>query len=304
MERLGFARACFALGVAAAFAVAGGVAIAQDNQPAPAPPMFQRVDDLESAVQRLTGQVEELQHQNQQLQQKVDRLQRALDYQNGQQDGGAATSPSDNATSSNTSAGNDEYNTVDAPPRRPQGPNSAAGEGLAPGPTNLGSMPAHTPMPLAKPGGNGGTESAVPAGGGRVASLPPASGNAAGDYEAAMALLRKAQYDAAQQAFRAFADAHPADAHAADALFWTGDIAYSAKRDYANAARAFVELLKKYGKSSRAPEAMLKLGLSLLALGQKQEGCATLAAFPSRYANAPPALVTRASAERTRAACT
>ena len=119
-----------------------------------------------------------------------------------------------------------------------------------------------------------------------------------------MALLRKAQYEAAQTAFRAFADAHPPDAHAPDALFWTGDIAYSARHDYAAAARAFAELLKKYSKAGRAPEGMLKLGLSLLALGQKQEGCATLAALPVKYPHARSRIVaTRAASERKRAAC-
>jgi tol-pal system protein YbgF len=136
-----------------------------------------------------------------------------------------------------------------------------------------------------------------------VASQPPAAGGTQAEYDAAMALLRRAQYPAAQAAFRAFADAHPTDPRAADALYWSGDIAYSARRDYASAARAFVELLKKYGKAGRAPESMLKLGLSLIGLGQKQEGCSTLAALPARYPNAAPALVARAAAERKRAAC-
>lgn len=308
IQRLHFARAFAPFAVLMlGLGMAGSAALAQDNQPAPPPtPMYQRINDLENAVQRLTGEIEELQHQNQVLQTKVDRLQRALDYQ---QSGGSATSPSDGQmggdNSGSNSGGDEQFDEGNASgPSRPAPAHSSAGEGLAPGPANLGSIPANTPMPLPKPGGTTTATTTTPATSGRqVASLSPSAGSAQGDYDAAMTLLRKAQYDAAQQAFRAFADAHPADPHAADALFWSGDIAYSARHDYANAARTFLELVKKYGKSGRAAEAMLKLGLSLLALGQKQEGCATLAALPTKYASAT-ALTARAAAERKRAACT
>jgi tol-pal system protein YbgF len=275
-----------------------------DVPPAQAGPLSQRVADMEDTLQRLTGQIEELQNQNRLLQQKIDRIQRGLDYQ--QNSGAPAAGPGAEVSSDTPSRG------VAQPAAEPRT--------LAPGPTTLGTIPRDTPLPQAKPGAGAGAAgsaaaavtappAAAPApptpSGQRVASLPPASsGGAQAEYDSAMALLRKAQYEAAQRAFRAYADAHPQDARAADALFWTGDIAYSARRDYGSAARAFAELLKKYGKASRAPESMLKLGLSLLGLGQKQEGCATLAALPARYANAAPALLARANAERRRAACT
>jgi tol-pal system protein YbgF len=260
-----------------------------DVPPGQSAPLAQRLADMEATIQTLTGQIEELQNQNRTLTTKVERLQRQLDYQ--QSGGATGTGPGDSASHGGAS------------------PSTAAAEPpsrtLAPGPTTLGTIPAGTPMPVPKPGVSAGA--AAPPAGQRVAALPPSAGGAGGaqaEYESAMALLRKAQYAAAQQAFRAFADAHPQDARAPDALFWTGDIAYSARRDYASAARAFAELLKKYSKAGRAPEGMLKLGLSLLGLGQKQEGCATLAALPVKYANAAPALIARAAAERKRAACT
>ena len=253
--------------------------------PSQAAPLTQRVSDLEAILQRLTGQIEELQHQNDVLSQKVDRLQKEIDFQ--QNNSPVATAPDAGVT----------Y--AEPPSRGAPGNNSAtntAPRNLAPGPVNLGSLPQNTPMPVPKPG-----TAAAPTG--RVANLAPSTGSAQAEYDSAMALLRRAQYEAAQAAFRAFADAHPGDLHAPEALFWTGDIAYSARHDYASAARAFAELLKKYSKTGRAPEGMLKLGLSLVGLGQKQEGCATLAALPVKYANAAPALIARAAAERKRAAC-
>src|ERR1700741_2187445 len=264
--------------------------VADDVVPGQAAPLTQRVSDLEVILQRLTGQIEQLQHDNDVLSQKVDRLQKEIDFQ--QNNAPVATTGDDSGVS---------Y--AEPPSRGAPGNNAGANmapRALAPGPTNLGSIPQNAPLPLPKPG----TAAPAPSTGGRVAALAPSGAGAQAEYDSAMALLRKAQYEAAQQAFRNFADLHPNDARAPDALFWTGDIAYSARHDYGSAARAFAELLKKYGKAGRAPEGMLKLGLSLLGLGQKQEGCATLAALPVKYANAAPALIARAAAERKRAACT
>jgi TolA-binding protein len=61
--------------------------------------------------------------------------------------------------------------------------------------------------------------------------------------------------------------------------------------------------LKKYPKTERAPEGMLKLGLSLLSLGQQKEGCVALAALPKTYPNAAPAIAARAKTEAKNAAC-
>jgi tol-pal system protein YbgF len=123
------------------------------------------------------------------------------------------------------------------------------------------------------------------------------------EFDTAMNLLARAQYDRASEAFRIFADNHPDSELAPHALYWTGDIAYSTRRDYADAARQFAELLKEYPQAPRAAESMLKLGLSLLALGQKQEGCAALAALPARYPNAGPTILNRSRAEIRAAAC-
>jgi len=118
-----------------------------------------------------------------------------------------------------------------------------------------------------------------------------------------MNLLARAQYDPASQAFRKFADDHPDEEKASEALYWTGDIAYSAKKDYQGAAQNFAELLKKYPKAQRAPEGMLKLGLALFELGQMKEGCAALVALPAKYPDASQAVSTRARSERTNNKC-
>jgi tol-pal system protein YbgF len=149
-------------------------------------------------------------------------------------------------------------------------------------PANLGQIPANAPLPTPP-------------------SARPADPKV--EFDSAMNLLARAQYDQASQAFRKFADDHPDEDKASDALYWTGDIAYSAKKDYSEAARDFAELLKKYPKAQHAPDGMLKLGLALFELGQMKEGCAALAALPAKYPDASAALATRARTERTSNKC-
>ena len=96
-----------------------------------------------------------------------------------------------------------------------------------------------------------------------------------------MNLLAKAQYDEARAAFRAFAEAHPKDDLTPQAVYWVGDIAY-VQKDYPGAAQAFAEEIKKFRRVPRAPESMLRLGQSLLAINQKTEGCTALAALPEK----------------------
>ena len=112
-----------------------------------------------------------------------------------------------------------------------------------------------------------------------------------------MNMLAKAQYDEARAAFRSFADANPKDSLASQAVYWVGDIAY-VQKDYAGAAQAFAEEIKKYPTSSRGPESMLKLGQSLLALGQKKEGCLTLGAIKSKYPQASASVLSQAVTAR------
>ena len=118
-----------------------------------------------------------------------------------------------------------------------------------------------------------------------------------------MNLLSKAQYAEASAAFRSYADGHPDDTNLApQAIYWVGDIGY-VQQDYPNASRSFAELIKKYPQSSRAPDAMLKLGQSLLAMGQKPEGCTALGALKTKFPDASQGTLDAATAARKSATC-
>ena len=128
-------------------------------------------------------------------------------------------------------------------------------------------------------------------------SGPPPAGNP-GQYDAAMNLMSRAQYDEAQAGFRAYADANPNDNDLSpQALYWVGNISF-VRQDYAQAARGFAEAIKKYPKSPRAPDAMLKLAQSFMGMGQKTEGCTTLGLIRTRYPNASAQTLNQAASLR------
>jgi tol-pal system protein YbgF len=237
-------------------------------------PLMRQIGEMQESLSRLTGQMEEIGHRVDQLSQRADRMQKEIDLQNAPQ-ATAALNP-------------EAPGIADPPPRPPDNANALAS--LAPDqsaplrgspPANLGQIPAGASLP----------------------APPPRPADPKTEFDAAMNLLSRAQYDPASNAFRKFADAHPDEDRAPDALYWTGDIAYSAKKDYPEAARDFAELLKKYPKAQRAPDGMLKLGLALFELGQMKEGCAALAALPAKYPDASPTVATRAKAERASNKC-
>src|SRR6185295_5768343 len=128
-------------------------------------------------------------------------------------------------------------------------------------------------------------------------AVPPTAAGAVdprGQYDAAMELLSKAQYSEAQNAFRSFVAANPTSELAGPAQYWVGDISFTQK-DYGGSAKAFADVLKRFPKTTKAPDAMLKLGLSLLELGQKNEGCTTLGAVKAKYPNANAGILSRAA---------
>jgi tol-pal system protein YbgF len=244
-------------------------AAAEPSQPMPdLGPMMRRVDELEAGVTRLTGQMEELGHRIDQLVTQTERMQKQMEFdatQRANAQVSAAPPPSDQLAS------------------------------VAPDANAATPLPGSAPPAPTTPGVLG----QIPAG----STLPTPAPDPKRDFDTAMNLLSRAQYDDASDAFRKFAADNPEDERASAALYWTGDIAYSAKKDYTSAARDFAELLKRYPMAPRAPDSMLKLGLSLFQLGQMNEGCAALAALPAKYPQASPAIRTRATTERRDAMC-
>jgi tol-pal system protein YbgF len=94
----------------------------------------------------------------------------------------------------------------------------------------------------------------------------------------------------------------PDDAQAADARFWLGESLYQ-QGEYREAANAFLAVYKTAPESAKGPDALLKLGVSLSALGEKNAACATLSEVSRKYPQASAALLSRVDEEESRAGC-
>ena len=118
------------------------------------------------------------------------------------------------------------------------------------------------------------------------------SGSATEQYNHAFGLMKQADYPAAEAAFKDFVEAHPNDPMAGNAQYWLGET-YYARGKYMEAASAFAEGYKRYPKSAKAPDELLKLGMSLARANQKQNACVALAQldqeFPQRHDVGAPA---------------
>jgi tol-pal system protein YbgF len=264
-----------------------------------------RIKSLEDNVQSLTqslsqstGANEELSHQLALMNDKLDRQQKDFAYRlcmlSAQQLGAGGDNQGLNCAAAGTATP-----APGAPPAR-----MAPGTALAPlGGDNGGALPAlsSSGVSASGPGRPPGTLGTLPSG--------PAPGpqqavgsNGPSQFDTAMNLLGKAQYAEASAAFRAYADANPDDEDlSSQSIFWIGNIAY-VQQDYPNAARAFAEELKKYPKAARSPDAMLKLGQSLLAQGQTSGGCTTLGLLKTKYPKASTSTLAAAAGAR-KASC-
>lgn len=301
-----------------------------------------RMGELEQVLATVTGRIEELTFQNQSLQNRLDKLVGDVDFrlrsleQGGAQragDAGAAMPPPV-PTQPPMQAAQPPAQMAPAqmPPQAAFGQVPPAPAQPAPGAvqtpagrTSLTVPSAGSPPPSSTPGVLGtmstaelaqaqrqqaaapppvaeppAPAAAQPASTGNV-RLPP--GPARDQYEFAYGLLRQRDYANAEVAFRQFIDQHKTDELTGNALYWLGETHY-VRRQFEPAAIAFLEGYKNFPKGSKAPDNLLKLGMSLAGLNRQKEACTTFAKLNSEFPDAASNLKAVADNERRKLACT
>ena len=113
-------------------------------------------------------------------------------------------------------------------------------------------------------------------------------------YRTAYDDLRAGHHDAAERGFREFVRRFPHHDYADNAQYWLGECFYDQKR-FDKAAPEFRTVVQRWPTGNKAPDAMLKLGFSLLALGDVDKGRSALRELPSTY---PRTEAARLAAER------
>ncbi len=132
-------------------------------------------------------------------------------------------------------------------------------------------------------------------------SLPGAT--AKENYDHAFGLLRQANFEEAELALTAFLDSYSGHPLAGNAKYWLGETFY-VRGDYKRAAIAFAEGYQSYPESNKAPDSLLKLGMSLASLGNSADACGTFSELLSRYPDAAPTLIKRTRSESQKLGCT
>ena len=120
-------------------------------------------------------------------------------------------------------------------------------------------------------------------------------------YERSNESLLRRQFAEAEAGFSTFLQKYPEHSLSGSAQYWLGET-YYAQNDYKSAAANFLQGYKKYPTSRRAPDSLLKLGISLNRLGQGEQACAAFSAVSAEYPKAVDARK-RAQAEAKRAGC-
>jgi tol-pal system protein YbgF len=133
-------------------------------------------------------------------------------------------------------------------------------------------------------------------------AAPPPSGDAQTLYQQGYGALLQKDYAGAEAAFSQLVDAYPNDPLAANAQYWLGE-SYYVRGQYKNAADAFLKGYKKYKSGDKAPDTLLKLGMALAELGQKDAACSTFEELKTKYPGAPEHIGDEAKAWRKKAGC-
>lgn len=300
------------LGAALAVAFAGAPAAAQSPQYAPqyTPQVYaqqeMRLTQFEEQLRALTGRVEELSHQLQQTRQQLERAQRDADFRFSELERGgrAQSSAAAEPPAAEPPRGPEPPRAAPTPLREAHGSNEPPPPGQArviapPGPGTTTMRPSPAPPAAANPPQRPEQTAAAPRAPQPEGTLP--AGAAQQQYDQAFAMLARADYDGAERALKTFLRQHPNDGLAGNAQYWLGET-YYVRQDYNNAAIAFGEGFQRYPKSSKAPDNLLKLGMSLAQINKKPEACAALGRLEQMH-EAAANIKDRARRERQRIGC-
>ena len=121
-------------------------------------------------------------------------------------------------------------------------------------------------------------------------------------YEFAISFLKVGDYNTAERAFREFVDTNPEHKLAGNAQYWYAET-FRIRQLYTDAASAYLEGYQKYPKSDKAPINLLKLGVSLVQIGEKDQGCLMITGVQKQYPKANQSVLQKAKYEEKKFEC-
>ena len=121
-------------------------------------------------------------------------------------------------------------------------------------------------------------------------------------YEFAVSFLKVGDYETAEFALRQFIDIHSKHELAGNAQYWYGET-FRVRQLYQDAATAYLDGYQKYPKNKKAPINLLKLGVMLVQIGEKEQGCAMIVGVKNQYPKANQSVIQKAEYEKKKFNC-
>jgi len=121
-------------------------------------------------------------------------------------------------------------------------------------------------------------------------------------YEFATSFLKVGDYSTAERAFREFVQTNPEHRLAGNAQYWYAET-FRIRQLYTDAASAYLEGYQKYPKGEKAPVNLLKLGVSMVQIGEKDQGCKMINGVEKQYPNANQSVIQKAKYESQKFEC-
>jgi tol-pal system protein YbgF len=121
-------------------------------------------------------------------------------------------------------------------------------------------------------------------------------------YEFATSFLKVGDYTTAERAFREFVLNNPEHKLAGNAQYWYAET-FRIRQLYTDAASAYLEGYQKYPKGEKAPVNLLKLGVSMVQIGEKDQGCKMINGVEKQYPKANQSIIQKAKYESKKFEC-
>ncbi len=228
-----------------------------------------RIQDVEKQLAEITGRVEQNENHTKQLEDQFTKFKADVELR---LPAGVATQPDAGAAAGALQA-----------TQPPQPVIQKNGKVVSPVAT---AKPVSVKTPAAKP----------------VATPTTGIGDAETAYRAGYATYVAKDYDQSETAFKDFMSRYPQHPLASNVEFWLGRT-YISKKQYGQAARSFLQGYQKYPKGEKAPDSLLGLAESLIALDKPQDACSALSELSVVYPDTNAAVKTRQTSLRTKAKC-
>ncbi len=245
-----------------------------------------RLTALEGDLRTATGGMEDISFQIGEIRQRLDKLVADMDYRLNVLEGRPP------GKRPGKSPGPPRLSAAPSPPPVQkiipgQGGNQSGG--FAEAASSLGKVSQKAVSAIAPSQGNDKTDNKIPEAAKKPVQAAPApapiqqaaanvssilpQGTPREQYNYAFGLLRQANYDKAEMALQEFVKLHPKETLVSNARYWLGET-YYVRAAYVQAAEVFLEGYQTDPKGPKAPDSLLKLGMSLGGLDKKREACA------------------------------